>query len=79
MNIFHKVTPAKYEKNRTRTLVTILGVILSAAMITAVASFAISLQQYMVKELSRNTAIGRWHFWILMLLSLKSKLRIRMF
>ena len=44
MNIFHKVTMQNMLKNRTRTLVTIIGVILSTAMIMAVATFAISLQ-----------------------------------
>lgn len=58
MNIFHKVTLQNMRKNRTRTLVTILGVILSAAMITAVASFAISLQQYMVKGAEQK--YGDW-------------------
>lgn len=79
MNIFHKVTLQNMRKNRTRTLVTILGVILSAAMITAVASFAISLQQYMVKGAEQKYGDWQVAFWILMLLSLKSKLRIRMF
>lgn len=59
MNIFHKVALQGLIKNRTRTLVTIIGVALSAALITAVAAFAVSLQTYMV-----NGAImkyGGWH------------------
>lgn len=59
MNIFHKVALQGLKKNRTRTLVTIVGVVLSAALITAVATFAVSLQTYMV-----NGAImkyGNWH------------------
>ena len=48
MNIFNKVTLQGMKKSRTRTIVTIIGVILSAAMITAVDTFAISLQNYMV-------------------------------
>lgn len=59
MNIFNKVTLQSMKKSRTRTIVTIIGVILSAAMITAVATFAVSLQNYMV-----NGAIqkyGSWH------------------
>lgn len=59
MNIFHKVALQGLKKSRTRTLVTIIGVVLSAAMITAVATFAVSLQNYMV-----NGAIvkyGNWH------------------
>ena len=59
MNIFHKVTLQNMKKNRTRTLVTIIGVILSTAMITAVATFAISLQDYMVRGAERK--YGDWH------------------
>ncbi len=59
MNIFHKVALQGLKKNRTRTLVTIIGVALSAALITAVAAFAVSLQNYMI-----NGAVvkyGDWH------------------
>lgn len=59
MNIFNRVALQGLKKNRTRTLVTIVGVVLSAALITAVATFAVSLQTYMV-----NGAImkyGNWH------------------
>jgi putative ABC transport system permease protein len=59
MNIFNKVTLQGMKKSRTRTIVTVIGVVLSAAMITAVATFAVSLQNYMV-----NGAIvkyGGWH------------------
>lgn len=59
MNIFHKVTMQNMKKNRTRTLVTIIGVILSTAMITAVATFAISLQDYMVRGAEQK--YGDWH------------------
>ena len=38
-NIFYKITARTMGLNRTRTIVTILGVILSAAMLTAVAVF----------------------------------------
>ena len=33
MNVFNKVTLASLKKNRTRTVVTIIGIMLSAAMI----------------------------------------------
>lgn len=59
MNIFNKVTLQSMKKSRTRTIVTVIGVALSAAMITAVSTFAVSLQNYMV-----NGAIqkyGGWH------------------
>lgn len=59
MNIFNKVALQGLKKNRIRTIVTIVGVILSAAMITAVATFGVSLLNYMT-----NGAIqkyGNWH------------------
>ena len=59
MNIFHKVALQGLKKNRTRTLVTIVGVALSAALITAVATFAISLQAYMVGGAIMK--YGNWH------------------
>ena len=45
-NIFYKITARTMGLNRTRTIVTILGVILSAAMLTAVAVFGISVLNY---------------------------------
>lgn len=59
MNIFHKVTLQSLKKNPARTAVTMIGVALSAAMITAVATFGVSLINYMT-----NGAIqkyGNWH------------------
>ena len=43
MNVFHKVAFQGLRKSPGRTFVTILGVILSAAMITAVCTFGVSL------------------------------------
>ena len=49
MNIFQQGQPCRVlKKSRTRTLVTIVGVILSAAMVTAVATFGVSLLNYLV-------------------------------
>lgn len=59
MNIFNKVALQGLKKNRTRTLVTIVGVALSAALITAVATFAVSLQNYMVGGAVMK--YGNWH------------------
>ena len=59
MNIFHKAALQGLKKGRARTFVTIIGVALAAAMITAVATFAVSLQNYVI-----NGAIvkyGDWH------------------
>lgn len=59
MNVFNKVTLQSLKKNKARTIVTIIGIILSAAMICAVTSFASSFMNY-AKE---NTIYsdGNWH------------------
>ncbi len=49
MNIFCKDALKRMKNSRARTLVTIVGVALSTALITAVATFAVSLQDYMVR------------------------------
>lgn len=59
MNIFHKVALEGLKKSRTRTLVTIIGVALSAALITGVATFAVSLQSYMVN--GAKMKYGDWY------------------
>lgn len=59
MNIFNKVTTRSLSKNRTRTVVTIIGVILSAAMITGVTTFASSLQHFMAEN--AKEAAGDWY------------------
>lgn len=59
MNIFHKVTRESLKQNRTRTVVTIIGIILSAAMICAVTAFVSSFQRFLY-----NNAVyeeGNWH------------------
>lgn len=59
MNVLHKVTLQSLRKNKTRTVVTIIGIILSAAMICAVTTFASSCLNY-----ARETVIysqGNWH------------------
>lgn len=58
MNVFHKVALQGLRRNRTRTFVTVVGVALSAALITAVATFVVSLQTYMV-----NGAIAKYGDW----------------
>lgn len=59
MNIFHKIALQGLIKNRTRTVVTIIGVILSAALITGVVTFGISLLAYMTK--GAEAKYGTWH------------------
>lgn len=58
MNIVNKVTLKALRKNKTRTIVTIIGVILSAAMITAVTTFISSMQALMVNSVIRSA--GPW-------------------
>jgi len=59
MNIFNKITLRSLKKNRTRTIVTIIGVILSVALITAITSFIASMQHFLVQdELAQS---GNWH------------------
>jgi putative ABC transport system permease protein len=59
MNIFNKVTLQSMKKSRTRTIVTIIGVVLSAAMITAVAIFGTSLLNFLVN--GSIVKYGGWH------------------
>ncbi len=62
MNIFNKVTLQSLKKSRTRTIVTVIGVALSAAMITAVAAFSVSLQSYLINGAAAKS--GDWHIEI---------------
>lgn len=59
MNVFHKVALQSLKKNRTRTTVTIIGIILSAAMICAVTTFVSSMQNYAVSYAVYTS--GDWH------------------
>ncbi len=59
MNVFNKVTLQSLKKNRTRTIVTIIGIMLSAALICAVTTFTSSMQKFAL-----DSAIymeGDWH------------------
>lgn len=59
MNIFHKVTLQSLRKNKTRTIVTIIGIILSTALICAVMISASSLINYMESYFINES--GKWH------------------
>lgn len=59
MNVFYKATLATMKKNRVRTLVTILGVILSAAMVCAVTTIVSSLREFYVNRTIYET--GDWY------------------
>lgn len=58
MNILNKLTLANLKKNKVRTMVTVIGVILSVAMVTAVTTSIVSLQDHMVKNTIAST--GNW-------------------
>ncbi|MDQ0427192.1 putative ABC transport system permease protein [Planomicrobium stackebrandtii] len=59
MNIINKVTIRHLKQNKRRSLVTIIGVIISVAMITAVATLGVSFLDLMVRqEIEKN---GEWH------------------
>lgn len=59
MNILNKVTRKSLEKNRVRTLVTVIGIVLSIAMFTAVTTSVSSVQNFMVQVI-KNTE-GSWY------------------
>ncbi|WP_226669682.1 ABC transporter permease [Metabacillus litoralis] len=59
MNIINKLTIRHLKENKRRTLVTIIGVIISVAMITAVATLGVSFLNLMIREdIAQN---GEWH------------------
>lgn len=63
MNVFHRYTRQALRKNRSRTWVTIVGIILSVALFTAVTEGAYSGVQYLVGAaeytVGRSTAATR--------------------
>ena len=59
MNIFHKVTLETLKKNRTRTFVTVIGIVLSIAMFTAVTTSISSLRNYLLQVVIEQN--GSWH------------------
>lgn len=58
MNVFHKVTLASLKKNRTRTAVTVIGIALSTALMTAVTTSVSSLHHFLIEDEIRRS--GRW-------------------
>lgn len=59
MNIVNKFTLRTLQKNKVRTLVTILGIILATSMFVAITSIIVSLQNYMLDVVIEQT--GDWH------------------
>lgn len=58
-NIFYHITKKTLKQNRTRTWLTIIGVLLSTAMITAVATFGASFRQFLIDYTIQQD--GNWH------------------
>ncbi|MDD6174439.1 MAG: FtsX-like permease family protein [Firmicutes bacterium] len=59
MNIMSRLTLKCLWKNKRRTLVTVIGIVISAAMISGVATFAQSLLSWMIRiEIADS---GSWH------------------
>ena len=63
MNVFHKAALRSLINSRARTLVTIVGVVLSAALVTGAITFGLSLLNYAAA--GAEGKYGRWHacFW----------------
>ena len=59
MNIINKLTLRHVKQNKRRTLVTILGVIISVAMVTAVATISVSFMELLQRQTIAND--GEWH------------------
>lgn len=59
MNIFHAYAKKSLKKNRTRTIVTVIGIVLSVAMVTAVTTIITSIQQYGIRYAVETE--GDWH------------------
>lgn len=59
MNIINKLTVRQLKLNKKRTLITIIGVIISAAMITAVSTLGLAFADVMQRQAITND--GEWH------------------
>lgn len=59
MNIVYKLAIRNLKQNKRRTLVTILGVIISVAMVTAVATLVFSFSDLMIRQTIADS--GEWH------------------
>ncbi len=59
MNIVNTLTLRHLKQNKRRTLVTIIGVIISVAMVTAVATLVFSFSDLLIRQAIADT--GEWH------------------
>lgn len=60
MNILNKLTITNLKMNKKRTMVTIVGIVLATALITAVAGMLTSFKATMIERAKENT--GNYHF-----------------
>ena len=63
MNVLNRVTLKTLRKNKSRTIVTIIGVILSVAMVTAITTFISSMQDFMLRSTAATE--GSWQASVL--------------
>lgn len=63
MNVLNRVTLKTLRKNKSRTIVTIIGVILSVAMVTAITAFISSMQDFMLRSTAASE--GDWQASVL--------------
>ena len=59
MKVLQKVTVSHLKRNKKRTIVTIMGIILATALLTAVVSMAVSLRQNMISYFKQQN--GDYH------------------
>ena len=59
MKIIHKVTLQHMKQNKKKTMVTLLGIVLSVALMTAISSYAASFLDLMRQRAIQNN--GNWH------------------
>ncbi len=59
MNVFHRFTRASLRQNPSRTLVTVIGIVLSMALVTAVIQGAYSGIQFLIR--SETARVGAFH------------------
>lgn len=59
MNILHKLTRRHLRMNRKRTIITIIGIVLSVTMVTAICGFIVSFQDVLYRDSVARS--GPWH------------------
>ena len=60
MNLLNKLTVKNLELNKKRSIVTVIGIILSVALITAVASMVVSFKESMIAYERKSS--GNYHY-----------------